>query len=95
MARITVFFHGTIREKAGKDRIQLKINSIKELFEELKKIFPDIYEDINYNRIICLVNGQNIENLKRKDTELEDFDLVSITLKDGGLIDFFPPDGGG
>lgn len=95
MPRITVFFHGIMREKAGKDRIQINVNSIKELFEELKNIFPDIYEDIKYNRVTCLVNGQNIENLKKNNTELEDFDLVSITLKDGGLIDFFPPDGGG
>jgi len=52
-------------------------------------------EDIKFGRIIVLINGRNIETLLGTDTKLEDFDLVGLTLKDGGLVDFFPPEGGG
>jgi len=50
--------------------------------------------DVKYGRIIVLVNGRNIETLMSENTKLEDFDLVGLTLKDGGMIDFFPLDGG-
>ncbi len=95
MSRITIFFHGEMREKAGKERAFFEANSIKELFAVLSERFPNLLEDMKYRRITCLVNGRNIETLKKDETLLEDFDLVGITLKDGGLVDFFPPDGGG
>ncbi|MGC8720967.1 MAG: MoaD/ThiS family protein [Caldisericaceae bacterium] len=95
MARVTVFFHGTTREEVGKERIFLDVSTIKELFDLLGKEFPKLLEDIKYGRLTCLVNGRNIETLKGNDTELEQFDLVGLTMKNGGLIDFFPPDGGG
>ncbi len=95
MARITIFFHGIYHEKIGKERIHLNINNVEELFRELKKLYPDIEHDIRFNRVTCLINGRNIETMSGVKSNFEDFDLVSITLKDGGLIDFFPPDGGG
>ena len=95
MARITVFLHGDLQEKYKKERLYLKANSVKELLDELTKIYPDLEEDIKFGRIIVLINGRNIETLLGTDTKLEDFDLVGLTLKDGGLVDFFPPEGGG
>lgn len=95
MPRVTVFLHGELKEKFGKERIFLKANSVKELLEELSKMFPNLADDVKYGRIIVLVNGRNIETLMSENTKLEDFDLVGLTLKDGGMIDFFPPDGGG
>jgi molybdopterin converting factor small subunit len=95
MARVTVFFHGATREASGKERMLLEVNTVKELFDVLGKKFPELSDDIKFGRITCLVNGRNIETLKNGGTPLEDFDLVGLTIKDGGLIDFFPPDGGG
>ncbi len=95
MARVTVILHGEIAEKAGKNRLYLQGNSIKEIFEKLKKELPFIEKEMRYNRVVCLVNGRNIETLKKENTELEDFDMVRLALKDGSYFDFFPPDGGG
>ncbi len=95
MARVTVFFHGLYREKIGKDRVHLTAKTISELITKLRAIYPEIEQDIRFNKVICLVNGRNLETLAEGQPELEDFDLVSITLRDGGHIDFFPPDGGG
>ncbi len=95
MARVTIILHGEIAEKAGKNRLHLKADSIKEVFEKLKKELPFLEKDLRYNRVVCLVNGRNIETLKKENTKLEDFDLVRLTLKDGSYLDFFPPDGGG
>jgi len=95
MARVTIFLHGDLREKLGIERMHLKADNVKELIEQLKEKFPNLENDIKFGRIIILVNGRNIETLLGTDTQFEDFDLVSLTLKDGGMIDFFPPDGGG
>ncbi len=95
MARITVFLHGALKEKFGKERIFLKASKIKDLLSELNGIYPNLEEDLKFGRIIVLINGVNIEKLLGQNTELEDFDLVSLTLNDNSMIDFFPPDGGG
>lgn len=95
MARVTVFLHGNLREKFGVERLHLKGDTLKDLIEELGKMFPNLKEDIKFGRLIFLLNGRNIETLLEDSTKLEDFDLVGIALKDGGMIDFFPPDGGG
>ncbi len=95
MARVIVTLHGEISEKAGTNRVYLEGDTVGDIFEKLKKKLPFLEEDLKYNRVICLVNGRNIETLKKEDTKLEDFDMLGITLKGGGFIDFFPPDGGG
>lgn len=95
MARVVVNFYGELKEKIGTDRIFIQGNTIKEILKKIKEKYPTLEEDIEYGRVILLVNGRNIETLKKEDTSLEDFDLVGVTLKDGGMIDFFPPDGGG
>ncbi|HEM55184.1 MULTISPECIES: MoaD/ThiS family protein [Caldisericum] len=95
MARVTVFLHGDLQEKFGVERLHLKVDNVKELINELKDKFPKLEEDVKFGRLIILINGRNIETLLNENTKFEDFDLVSLTLKDGGMIDFFPPDGGG
>lgn len=89
MARVTIFFHGIYREKIGKERIHLNANNVEELFNELREIYPDVEQDIKFNRVTCLINGRSIETISGVKSDFEDFDLVSIMLKDGGLIDFF------
>jgi molybdopterin converting factor small subunit len=95
MARVTVLLHGEVAEKAKINRLYFQGDTIKEVFDKLKEKLPFIAEDLKYDRVVCLVNGRNIETLKKENTSLEDFDLVGISLKGGGFIDFFPPDGGG
>lgn len=95
MARVTVHFHGAVREASGQERMFIEVSTIKELFDVLGKQFPKHLDDIKFGRITCLINGRNIETLKNENTPLEEFDLVGLTVKGGGLIDFFPPDGGG
>ncbi|BAL80886.1 MoaD/ThiS family protein [Caldisericum exile] len=95
MARVTIFLHGDLREKLGIERLYLKADTVKDLIEQLKDKFPNLEDDVKFGRLIILINGRNIETLLKEATQLEDFDLVSLTLKDGGMIDFFPPDGGG
>jgi molybdopterin synthase sulfur carrier subunit len=95
MARVTVNLHGEIRERLGIDRIFLSGDTVKEILEQLEKLYPDLVSDIKFGRIVCIINGRNIETLNKENTKLEDFDLIGITLKDEGLVDFFPPDGGG
>jgi molybdopterin converting factor small subunit len=95
MARVTIALHGQVAEKAGKNKLYLTGDTVKEIMEKLKREFPFIEKEIKYNNVICMVNGRNIETLKKDDTELEDFDLLRVTLKDGSYFDFFPPDGGG
>ncbi len=95
MARVTITFYSDIKEKIGKDRLFLKGNTMKEILEQIERLYPELLDDIKYGRIVCVINGRNIETLNKEETKLEDFDLVGISLKDGGLIDFFPPEGGG
>jgi len=95
MARVVVNFYGELKEKIGTDRIFMQGYTIKEILKKIKEKYPSLEKDIEYGRVILLINGRNIETLKKEDTSLEDFDLVGLTLKDGGMIDFFPPDGGG
>lgn len=95
MARVTVFLHGDLREKLGIERIYIKADNVKELIEKLQEQFPNLEDDVKFGRLIVLINGRNIETLLGENTNFEDFDLISLTLKDGGMIDFFPPDGGG
>ncbi len=95
MARVIVTLHGEVAEKAETNRLYLEGETVKDIFEKLKEQLPFIEKELKYNRIICLVNGRNIETLKKENTKLEDFDMLGITLKGGGFIDFFPPDGGG
>ncbi|MEF3244803.1 MAG: MoaD/ThiS family protein [Caldisericaceae bacterium] len=95
MARITVFLHGDLKEKLGKERMFLKASKIEDLLSELNDIYPNLEEDLKFGRVIVLLNGVNIEKLMGQNTDLADFDLVSLTLKDNSMIDFFPPDGGG
>ena len=95
MARVTILLHGEVAEKAKMNRLYLEGETVKDIFEQLKEKLPFIEKDLKYNRVVCLVNGRNIETLKKENTKLEDFDMVRLTLKGGGFIDFFPPDGGG
>ena len=95
MAKVTVVLHGEIAEKAGKNRIYLQGNTIRDVLERVKEDLPFIEKELEYSRVICLVNGRNIETLKKENTKLEDFDMVRLALKDGSYFDFFPPDGGG
>ncbi len=95
MAKVTVVLHGEIAEKAGKNRIYLQGNTVRDVLERVKEELPFIEKELKYSRVICLVNGRNIETLKKENTELEDFDMVRLALKDGSYFDFFPPDGGG
>ena len=95
MARVTIALHGQLAEEAGRNRIFLEGETIKEIFTKLKKELPFIKKELRYNGIVCLLNGRNIEILKKEDTEIEDFDMIRLILKDGSYFDFFPPDGGG
>jgi molybdopterin converting factor small subunit len=94
MARVTVNLHGEIAERIFTDRVFLKGNTVKEIFKQLENLYLELVNDIRFRRVVCIINGRNIETLNGENTKLEDFDLVDITLK-GSLIDFFPPDGGG
>jgi molybdopterin synthase sulfur carrier subunit len=87
MARVTVNLHGEIAERIFTDRVFLKGNTVKEIFKQLENLYPELVNDIRFRRVVCIINGRNIETLNRENTKLEDFDLVDITLK-GSLIDF-------
>lgn len=65
MARVTVNLHGEVAEKIGTDRVFLKGNTVKEIFEQLKNLYPELINDIKFGRIVCIINGRNIETLNR------------------------------
>lgn len=93
--KINVKFLASIREIAGAHEIRLELNSgdtVKDLLEFLESLFGvefkeaagKPFEDEN-PKIRFLVNGRDIDFLKGPGTEL----------KEGDLVVFIPPVGGG
>jgi len=91
MAKVTVKFYATIREKIKIDYIELEADTFRKAIEILIKMHPLLKEEIIddafqlKNRYVYLVNGRNIVFLNGLDSKLKDGDKLAI----------FPPVAGG
>lgn len=91
MAKVTVKFYATIREKVKTDHIELEADTFKKVIEILIKLHPLLKEEIIdddfklKDRYVYLVNGRNIVFLNGLDSKLKDGDKLAI----------FPPVAGG
>ncbi len=96
MARVTVRLYGEIAEKAKTTRYYMQADTVKDVFKQVTEKLPFLEKELKYHEVFCLVNSVNINDLKGEDTKLEDFDVVSLTLrKDGFILYYFPPKGHG
>jgi len=94
MARVTVRLYGEIAEKAHTTRYYMEADTVKDIFKQVIEKLPFLKKELDYHELLCLVNGVNINNLKGEDTKLEDFDVISLTLRrDGFILYYFPPKG--
>jgi len=83
---VQVKFFATLRDITGKREIEIKnVRRVRELLEELYRIFGDEFREEIEERNMILVNGKNILDLDGYKTEINDEDVISI----------FPPAGGG
>ncbi len=91
MAKVTVKFYATMREKVKTDHIELEADTFRKAIEILIKMHPLLKEEIIdddfelKDRYVYLVNGRNIVFLKGLDSKLKDGDKLAI----------FPPVAGG
>lgn len=92
MPEVIVKLYTSLREIAGEKETKVNARTIKEAIEILSKKYGDSFRkhllDENGNLkpfFHIMVNGRRMELLKRLETEL----------KDGDVLDIFPPVGGG
>ena len=91
MGKVKVKLYATLKEIIGKDTVFVKAKNVKEVIENLIKLYPELSNVIVESNgklkddYIYLVNGRNIVFLQRENTALKDGDRVTI----------FPPVGGG
>lgn len=91
MARVIIKLYTTLRQKIGKSEIELESKTLK---EALEKIIQKNYElrDIIFEKkgkvkgyFVITINSDVIDNSK----------ISRIRLKDGDIINIFPPVSGG
>lgn len=95
MVEVTVKFYGQLQEVVNEKIRQVTLQHcdvedlintlIKDHGEKLKEKLIDAETNQITDRLVMFVNGMNIKGLKGAKTEL----------KEGDLIAFFPPGGGG
>ncbi len=92
MARITVRFYTTLKEKVGKGKVELEAKNVADALEELKEQFGTKFTDQLYdpsNKIkdyyILLLSGHTVQKEEIKKTEV----------KEGDILHIFPPIAGG
>ena len=84
MAKITVKFYATLREKIKTDYVELKADTFMNTIKILVKMYPLLKEELLdedfklKDRYVYLVNGRNIVFLKGIDTLLKDEDGIAI-----------------
>jgi molybdopterin synthase sulfur carrier subunit len=93
LGTVTVKFFATVREITGTKSVEINAADIKQLLEELSRMFGKRFSDAviephsgGLKRFYsCMVNGKRIELLNGYQTKLSDGDAVAL----------FPPVGGG
>ncbi|MGB9695461.1 MAG: ubiquitin-like small modifier protein 1 [Caldisericaceae bacterium] len=91
MAKIIIKMYATIREKFKDGVAELDANTVIEAVQKLSQQYPALRGEILDDELnlksdyIYLLNGRNVEFLKKGDTPLKDGDKISI----------FPPVAGG
>ncbi len=91
MARVKVRMYATVREAAGTAEITLEALNLSEVVDRLEREYgkrmAEMLRDFpnDAERLVVLVNGQNVSGLDAKAVRLRDDDEVSI----------FPPVSGG
>ncbi|MFW9834607.1 MAG: ubiquitin-like small modifier protein 1 [Candidatus Thorarchaeota archaeon] len=93
MAQVLVKFFATVREVTGVKSIELEAGNIRELLQQLIRIYGNKFKDTVLDDetgelkqfFSCMVNGKRIELLNGYETVLKDNDSIA----------FFPPVGGG
>ncbi|MBU4310448.1 MoaD family protein [bacterium] len=92
MARITVRFYTTLKEKVGKGKVELEAKNVADALEELREQFGTKFTDQLYepsgkikDYYILLLSGRSVDRKEIKKT----------TLKEGDILHIFPPIAGG
>uniref|UniRef100_A0A7C4Y0R8 MoaD/ThiS family protein n=1 Tax=Caldisericum exile TaxID=693075 RepID=A0A7C4Y0R8_9BACT len=91
MAKVKIKMYATIREKFKEGEVAVVADTVIEAIRKLVEMHPELKEEVldeNFNLkndYIYLLNGRNIEFLKKGETPIEDGDKISI----------FPPVAGG
>lgn len=91
MAKVKIKMYATIREKFKEGEVAVVADTVIEAIKKLVEMHPELKEEVldeNFNLkndYIYLLNGRNIEFLKKGETPIEDGDKISI----------FPPVAGG
>jgi len=91
MAKVKIKMYATIREKFKEGEVVLDSDTVIEAIRKLVEMHPELKDEVldeNFNLkndYIYLLNGRNIEFLKKGETPIEDGDKISI----------FPPVAGG
>lgn len=92
MARITVRFYTTLKEKVGKGKVELEAKNVADALENLKRQFGTKFTDQLYDPTgkikdyyILLLSGHTIDRKEIKKREV----------KKGDILHIFPPIAGG
>lgn len=92
MARITVRFYTTLKEKVGKGKVELEAKNVADALENLKRQFGTKFTDQLYDPsgkikdyYILLLSGHTIDREEIEKTEV----------KEGDILHIFPPIAGG
>lgn len=92
MARITVRFYTTLKEKVGKGKVELEAENVADALENLKRQFGTKFTDQLYDPsgkikdyYILLLSGHTVDREEIKKTEV----------KEGDILHIFPPIAGG
>ncbi len=92
MARITVRFYTTLKEKVGKGKVELEDKNVADVLEDLKEQFGTKFTDQLYDPsgemkdyYILLLSGHTVFREEIKKTKV----------KEGDILHIFPPIAGG
>ena len=79
IAKVTVTFEETLAKEIGIERIYTSGETVGEVLEKLFARVPALKNYVNYNKVVIVLNGQNIKNLHYgENTKLENFDVLRI-----------------
>jgi molybdopterin converting factor small subunit len=79
IAKVTVTFDGTLVKEIGIARIYMSGETVGEVLEKLFTRVSTLRNYVNYNKVVIVLNEQNIKNLHYgENIKLEDFDVLRI-----------------